>query len=82
MGIKADLNEITVRVQMDLRDLSAKVTELRAHIASLPEDGPVIRCDPCFITFRSEARLAEHRYHHHAGPVPEHWLEAEGRSAA
>jgi hypothetical protein len=79
---KDELLEITAKLQMDARAIQAKLTELRAHIATL--DLPAkehITCPECGLTIRSRPRLAEHLFQTHAGPLPEHWQHAEARAA-
>lgn len=39
------------------------------------------RCSFCGLTFKSQNKLAEHLYHQHDGPEPDHWLEAEHLAA-
>jgi hypothetical protein len=70
------------KVQYDLTALKVRVSEIQRQVAALglalPDEH---RCDDCGVVFRSESRLAEHRYTSHEGPDPAHWIEAEARSA-
>lgn len=79
--MKQDLLEITARMQMDVSALAAKLVEVRAFVACLPDDDPASVCEPCRTRFRGPRGLAEHLYHQHDGPVPAHWVEAESRVA-
>jgi hypothetical protein len=63
---------------MDLRDINARIVELRAQVASLelPKE-PHTRCPLCGITFRHQRQVDEHTYNSHNGPIPAHYLAAE-----
>lgn len=68
------------RMQMDLRELSARMVELRAHVAALelPDEAPRFTCETCKrADFRSVPALEEHAYIHHDGPLPERDRRAE-----
>jgi hypothetical protein len=79
---KNEALELTSKMQMQNRREAARIVELRAYLASLPDDPGVsgIDCRFCRLEFRSVAKRDEHVYHQHGGPVPEHWLEAERRA--
>lgn len=74
------------RIRLDLTALQGKVTELLQMAAKLPE--PDERARPrcpephCGLQFRGPRSLAEHAYHVHDGPEPEHWRETEQVAAA
>lgn len=66
------------KLQMDAREHSAKLVELRSYVASLSLPDPKRReCPECGTAFRNELVMAEHRYNSHGGAVPEHYLAAE-----
>lgn len=66
------------KIRYDLTDLQVKVGEALRQAAALRLPAPMhFECCDCHIEFRSASKLAEHVYHSHDGPLPEHWLEAE-----
>lgn len=70
-------------LQMDIRNASTKLVELRARLASLDlPDGPSVTCDKCGYKVAGPMLLAEHDYNVHDGPEPAHYATAEERSAA
>lgn len=66
------------QLQMDNRAQAAKLIEIRSYVANLalPEEH-LHHCPECQASHRHAHALAEHRYHCHAGAVPEHYLAAE-----
>lgn len=65
-------------LQMDLRAANAKLTELRSQIAALNLKPPAaFSCPICGIQFKSTAKLEEHVYTSHDGPLPAHYAHAE-----
>jgi hypothetical protein len=83
---RATIWELADRIQMDLNNAQARLVELRSHLAQT--DIPKLKADvrhPCpecktaGIThdLRSASKLAEHRYHSHDGPLPNHYAAAE-----
>lgn len=74
---KQDLLNVTARMQMDLRAAQAQLVALRASVAALDIPDPtLVTCPECGLAHNSGNALAEHRYHLHGGPEPEHWLAA------
>ena len=81
MPSREDILEIAKTLRYDLTAAQAKLTELATLAAQLPDDEHERpRCPDCELPFRGPRTLAEHRYHQHDGPTPEHWLEAEQRT--
>lgn len=84
-GHEHEVWQLLDKLQMDHRAMGAKLTELRAQVAALKLPPPNEHVCPeglCRLTFRSAARLAEHLYVSHDGPLPAHYESIEGRSAA
>ena len=78
----ADMLELAAKLRYDLTAAQAKLTELKRALAALnpPASNPH-RCDRCGISKPTERLLAEHAYHTHNGPVPDHWNDdGEGES--
>lgn len=80
-SVRHPLWRLADEIQMDVRQLSAKLVELRAQLSAvdLPEAAPVFRCE-CGDTQRTQHDLEEHRYRHHDGPLPSLWALADERS--
>jgi hypothetical protein len=76
-----DIWKVADALQMDLRAASAKLVELRAHLASIDLPDPSsVTCPTCGIKRPGPRTLAEHVHVSHDGPVPDHWLAIEERS--
>lgn len=71
------------QMQMDLRQLSARMVELRAHVASmnLDEHPSSFPCPDCGSAFVRLSTMQTHRYHHHGGPLPDTWAAEDSRVA-
>lgn len=70
-------------LQMDIRNASTKLVELRARLAGLDlPDAPSVTCPKCDYKVAGPMLLAEHLYNVHDGPEPAHYATAEERSAA
>lgn len=70
--------EVLRKLRYDLTAAQAKLSEALGLLAemNLPmTERPV--CPDCGVAVKGERSLAEHRYHAHEGPEPQHWLEAE-----
>lgn len=66
------------KVQYDLTSLKARVSEVQRQVAALNLEQPdAAICETCGIKTRGPLTLAEHIYHSHNGPLPEHWAAAE-----
>lgn len=79
-----ELHELAMKIRYDLTSAQAKLTELVRQIAILKLDRPAkVVCDylGCGQKFPGPRTLAEHVYHNHNGPEPEHWLAIEAMSA-
>lgn len=73
-----DVIELAKQLRYDLTAMQAKLSTLLTMLAALnlqPSTRPA--CPTCGLTFRSDTRLDEHRYHAHNGPVPAGWQHAE-----
>lgn len=79
-----EILEQAKRIRYDLTALQAKVTELIRMASQLPEPDQHTRprCPNCGLTLKGPRTLAEHTYHVHDGPEPEHWREDEQPAAA
>ena len=76
-----DIWQVADALQMDLRAASAKLVELRARLSALDLPGRnETACPVCGVPRPGPLSLAEHLYHSHDGPQPEHWLAIEERS--
>ncbi len=78
----AELLAAIDQVRYDLSVTQTRVIEIANAVKALIEANelsapPVHICPTCSCTQRSKQALAEHRYHIHDGPVPEHYLAAE-----
>ncbi len=70
------------QVRYDLSVTQTRVIEIANAAKNLVEANELVAppkhvCPSCGGTQRSKQALAEHRYHVHDGPVPEHYLAAE-----
>lgn len=82
MSERHEIWKIADGLQMDLRNASSKLVELRARLAGLDLPQPsALRCPECGIKPRGVLLLAEHRYQAHDGPLPEHWADLDARVA-
>lgn len=72
-----DLAEQLRRIRYDLTAAQAKLTDAMELAARLGPTTPRPRCPECGVELRGRNALAEHAYHAHGGPVPEHWERAE-----
>jgi hypothetical protein len=77
-----ELYVIARQLRYELTACQAKVTELldalgRANLPAATES----TCPICGVTCRGSLSLAEHVYHSHDGPEPEHWVEAEAKAS-
>ena len=61
----------------DLRRVEARRRDAKALVALFVRDEPEHVCPDCRTAFKTAERLAEHRYHVHGGPEPDHWREDE-----
>lgn len=59
---RAELLDLTARLQQDLRAATSKLVELRAWIAALPADEPATRhrCPECGLDRPTAAMLTDH----------------------
>lgn len=74
--------ELADELQRDLRTAAARLTALRSHLSALELPDPQqVQCTDCGLRLSGPLTLAEHRYHSHAGPEPEHWVELKARLA-
>jgi hypothetical protein len=75
------------RIQFDLTNLQMKVRETLRMAGSLelePHKQQLCpECQQAGVTFdlRTATKLAEHRYHSHDGPLPDHYAAAEQAAA-
>jgi hypothetical protein len=68
------------RARMDLTNAQAKLSDAIKALAAHPDSQtPRPKCPSCGSSFRGDRSLAEHVYHSHGGPVPQHYLEIEAR---
>lgn len=61
-------------LRYDLTTMQAKLTDLITLAAKLPTPSPDnVHCPTCRLHLENERRLAEHTYHVHNGPEPQHY---------
>lgn len=67
-------------LRYDLTAIQAKLTDLLTMAARLPAPDPpdTVTCPHCSLKLENQRRLAEHAYHVHAGPEPEHYRSDAG----
>lgn len=74
-----EIVEQAKRIRYDLTALQAKVSELLRMAGQLPAPDPpaTVTCpEPhCQLRLPGPKALAEHSYHVHHGPEPDHWHE-------
>lgn len=81
MNDEHELFEIARSIRYDLTVLQAKTTDLLLALARTDLPEPIAHiCPDCGVHTRGAYTLAEHQYHSHEGPTPEHWLEAEAKA--
>ena len=79
-----ELVQLLKKLRYDLTAMQGKVTEALRQANALNLPGPVEHVCPdgvCGLKFRSAARLAEHVYVSHDGPVPAHYAAIEEAAA-
>lgn len=71
------------RIRSDLLSLIPRIDAIQHYLAHDADRNRRPRCpEPgCGVELRGSHALAEHAYHAHGGPVPEHWLAAEAATA-
>jgi hypothetical protein len=70
-------------IRYETTAIQGKLSDVFKILESLSiQDAPRPECERCRATFAGPLSLSEHVYQAHDGPVPEHWREAEERSAA
>lgn len=64
-------------IRYDLTALQAKLSDLITLAARLPAPNPpdTVTCPSCGLEHTSQRRLAEHTYHVHQGPEPDHYRD-------
>lgn len=73
-----EVYELVRKIRFDLTAAQSKLSSLFQILGELGlEDKPEACCAKCGLGFRGERTLAEHDYHSHDGPVPQHWLELD-----
>lgn len=73
-----ELWQLLDKAQMNLRQLSAQIVEIRSQVAALNLPTPTdLTCPTCKLRFKRADRLAEHIYTSHDGPLPDHYKAAE-----
>ena len=59
------------KMQMDIRDLAARMVELRATVAGLQlPEGEKPECPVCGLVFSKRLWMETHWYQAHDGPIP------------
>lgn len=77
-----DLVVLLKKLRYDLTAMQAKVSDALNLAARLELPSPqAFVCQSCGIDMRAAAKLAEHLYHSHDGPLPAHYADAEARAA-
>lgn len=78
-----ELYVIAKQLRYDLTAMQAKVTTLLQALgrAKLPTPQQHT-CPDCGLSLRSNAKLEEHAYHTHNGPIPTAWENAASRADA
>lgn len=72
--------QLADELQQDLRTANARLVALRSYLSALElPDAQQVECPECGLRLAGPLTLSEHRYHSHAGPEPEHWLEIAER---
>jgi hypothetical protein len=75
-----DLYDMLRKIRYDLTAAQGKLTDTFQILGELNiQDAPAHKCE-CGLTFRAATLLAEHVYHSHNGPEPEHWVRIEAIS--
>jgi hypothetical protein len=75
------------KLQMDWKDLGARIIEFRAHLAtyisedSQPIERAKLTCPDCPATAFTPGAMEQHRYLHHDGPLPEIYAIADQRAS-
>ena len=64
--------------------MGMKIVELRATVSTLnlPAQSSANLCPLCGVKCKGPRTLAEHLYHSHDGPEPEHWLDIDAAAAS
>src|SRR5215207_4956617 len=64
-------------LRYDLTAMQAKVSDLLTMAAKLPapDRASDVECPNCLLMQSGPQALAEHLFHVHRGPEPEHWRE-------
>jgi hypothetical protein len=72
-----ELFRLARKLRYDATAFQATITEVLDALgrANLPSGR--VACEECGAVFRGPQSLAEHKYHSHGGPEPEHWVAAE-----
>lgn len=67
-------------LRYDLTALQAKLSDLITMAAKLPAPPleHAVTCPDCGLALPNQRRLAEHAYHVHRGPEPEHYRDDAG----
>lgn len=70
------------KLRYDLTSCQAKLTDAMKMVAALDiaEAGDRVACPRCGVKCAGPNTMAEHMYHSHGGPEPEHWLAIEAMS--
>lgn len=70
------------KLRYDLTGMQVKVSEALRQAAALNLEPPnAHKCGNCGLLFRSAAKLAEHHYVSHDGPLPAHYDAIEKQAA-
>jgi hypothetical protein len=78
----APLVALARQMRYDLTALQGKVSELLRQLDELDLQPPVeVRCPDCGWSFTRLSTMQTHRYHHHAGPLPDTWAAEDARVA-
>lgn len=75
----ADAYELLRKIRYDLTAAQAKVTDaLNCLNAMKVPDRPKLECPHCGPYPGGARLLAEHVHVSHGGPLPQHWVDADG----
>lgn len=74
-----DLYDLLRKIRYDCTAIQAKLTDAFAMLDTLhlPDAPRRLQCPSCAVSAGGPRELAEHAYHAHDGPLPEHWARVD-----